>query len=292
MKPTCPHCESRMKSPDKCPKIVRSGTYYRKSDSKRIQRFHCEDCKKGFSMATLHPCYRQHKRHKNEAVRRALCSGVSQRRATRILCLNRKTVVRKLRFLAEQARLTMRSDHVFSPKHSVIEFDDLETFEHTKYKPLSVTLAVAAPSRKILGFQVSEMPAKGLLAKVSVKKYGPRKDLRSRGRKQLFEEIKNFVESNALIKSDSNPHYPVDIKKFFPQATHCAQIGRRGTVTGQSELKKVRFDPLFCLNHTCAKLRADINRLIRKTWCTTKKAERLADHLAMYARYHNQHLKA
>lgn len=52
-------------------------------------------------------------------------------------------------------------------------------------------------------------------------------------------------------------------------------------------MKKVRFDPLFSLNHTCAMLRANINRLFRRTWCTTKVPENLGAHIAMYAYYHN-----
>jgi hypothetical protein len=58
-------------------------------------------------------------------------------------------------------------------------------------------------------------------------------------------------------------------------------------VTGQGELKKTTHDPLFAINHTLAMLRANINRLIRRTWCTTKKPERLIDHLWIYIRYHN-----
>ena len=58
-------------------------------------------------------------------------------------------------------------------------------------------------------------------------------------------------------------------------------------MTGQGELKKLRFDPLFSLNHTCAMLRANINRLFRRTWCTTKKAACLKRHVAVYVRFHN-----
>jgi hypothetical protein len=59
-------------------------------------------------------------------------------------------------------------------------------------------------------------------------------------------------------------------------------------LTGQGELKVGGFDPIFSLNHTCAMLRANINRLFRKTWCTTKKMEMLEHHLAIYALYHNE----
>jgi len=35
-------------------------------------------------------------------------------------------------------------------------------------------------------------------------------------------------------------------------------------------------------------LRANVNRLIRRTWCTTKRIDRLVDHLTIYADYHNR----
>lgn len=131
------------------------------------------------------------------------------------------------------------------------------------------------------------MPAKGNLAKRSVKKYGVRKDERSRGRRRMFQSIKPLIEPDALLRSDCNPHYPRDVKAQFPLAHHETHKGQRGSIVGQGELKAVRFDPLFSLNHTCAMLRANINRLGRKTWCTTKLPERLRGHLYIYARFHN-----
>ncbi|MGZ3656152.1 MAG: hypothetical protein ACXWR1_04035, partial [Bdellovibrionota bacterium] len=57
------------------------------------------------------------------------------------------------------------------------------------------------------------------------------------------------------------------------------------------ELKEGRYDPLFSINHTCAMFRANVNRLIRKTWCTTKSQERLRSHLILYANAHNNRLE-
>jgi hypothetical protein len=216
---------------------------------------------------------------------------MSQRRIARVLVLNRKTIAKKLIFLARTSRLEFDMEQASSSLKEIIEFDDLETFEHTKCKPLSVILAVEHKTRKILGFEVSQMPSKGRLAKLSVKKYGFRKDLRFIGRKALFERLKLSVHPNALIKSDSNPHYPWVVKNYFPNAIHQTYLGQRGASTAQGELKKIKFDPLFSLNHTCAKFRADVNRLIRKTWCTTKKPDRLSDHLAIYVQYHNENLR-
>lgn len=285
----CPNCERNGLHRNSCTKIIHYGSYYRTSDSKRIRRFRCLLCKKSFSNATFDPCFAQKKRHVNELLRRLFASAVSQRRAARVLLLNRKTVVRKFIFLGAKAEFRLNARNASLPKVKTMEFDDLETFEHTKLKPLSVTLAVESQSRRFLGFSVSQMSAKGHLSKLG-KKYGRREDQRSEGRAELFTKIQQFVEPDAVIKSDMNPHYENDVRRFFPECKYLQYKGKRGSTTGQGELKKVKFDPLYSLNHTCAKMRADINRLFRKTWCTTKKPERLYLHLAIFADYHNEHL--
>ena len=276
--------------PDSRTSVVKVGFFRRKSDCRVIQRYRCKLCFKKFSTATDHPAFGQNKRQFNFKLMKLLVSGVSLRRSARILNLSRTTIDRKFRFLGQQAHINFQISNREKQKASVVVFDDQETFEHTKCKPLSITLAVEATSRRILGFEVSKMPAKGKLAHIARKKYGPRLDERSHGRAKLFEALKLLVEPTALFKSDQNPHYPIDLKKAFPNSTHEAHKGQRGSTTGQGELKKIRFDPLFALNHTCAMTRANMNRLFRKTWCTTKVPERLSDHFAIYALYHNLYL--
>jgi transposase-like protein len=268
--------------------IVRNGSYYRTSDGKTLQRFKCTHCQRRFSVATGSRLFNQKKRHVNWRVLRLLVSGVSQRRAARLLSIDPKTIARKLRFLGELCRWR---NHRARQQHPVIErlqFDDMETFEHTKLKPLSVTLAVESESRHIVGFEVSRMPAKGLLAERAVKKYGRRDDERLAARERLFARISPHVNARATLESDENPHYPAVVRKYLPECTHLTTEGLRGCITGQGELKKTSHDPLFSLNHTCAMLRANVNRLFRKTWCTTKKVQSLVDHLEIYAYYHNR----
>lgn len=105
-----------------------------------------------------------------------LCSSVSQRRTSKILGLNRKTVARKLDFMGKLAIKIIPRLNAQHKKARIMEFDDLETFEHTKLKPLSVTMAVESKTRRILGVRVSQMPARGAITKLSIKKYGKRKD--------------------------------------------------------------------------------------------------------------------
>jgi len=286
MKPLCPkNCRSHTISGH----IIRYGSYYRTSDKRKVSRYKCTQCGVYFSQATGQPEFGQKKRHLNYKILRLYVAGVSQNRMARLLNVKQRTVSIKHTFLGLKARLfNYRFRNTNLGKVSFIQFDDLETFEHTKLKPLSVTLAVEEGTRFILGFEVARMPAKGLLAKKSRKKYGFRKDERKEARERLFRRLKPIINEKATFTSDQNPHYPETVKKFFPLAEHITVKGQRGAITGQGELKKIKWDPLFSLNHTCAMLRANINRLFRKTWCTTKKLQPLIDHLEIYTYYHNQ----
>jgi transposase-like protein len=288
MLPKCVYCKPLTENPDPSPNsVVCFGHFVRRCDQKRLQRFRCLECKRTFSEASFSACHYQKKRHLNGNIFELLVSGLSQRRLARILRVNRKTIVRKFLFLGAHSQELLLKTNKDQPKVTKVQFDDLETFEHSKCKPLSVTMAVEEDTRRILGFRVSRMPAKGHLAAISRKKYGPRKDARPLARKELFTELKDLVHEDAIFKSDMNPHYGPDLKRHFPQSKHIAYKGQRGCVVGQGELKAGGFDPIFSLNHSFAMTRANVNRLFRRTWCTTKLPERLALHFAMYALYHN-----
>jgi len=269
---------------------VRYGYYYRKDDQRQIQKYRCKTCYCYFSQATGDPDFGQHRRTINSQVAGLLASLISQRRLAIVLSANHKTIVRKFLLLGERAKHQFSKFNEQFPQATEVQFDELETIEHTKCKPVSVPLMVEKETRRILGFSVAQMPAKGKIAKISRKKYGRRVDHRRRARSNLFKQVRTHISNNAKIESDQNPAYPDEIKLHFPQAQHHSHKGQRGSTSGQGELKKIRFDPLFSLNHTCAQLRANINRLIRKTWCTTKRIDRLELHIYIYALFHNLNL--
>lgn len=292
--PMSESCSRYHTSPRKdCPAsrpIVRNGFFIRKSDRKTILRWRCLLCKKTFSQATSSINFRQHRRDVNQPLLRLVCSAVSQRRSANLLKINPKTVVRKTKFLALQAKNRHRT-FLINQIFTDLQFDEIETFEHTKCKPLSIPMIVNQ-DRKILGFSVARMPAKGLLAKIARKKYGFRPDERRVHLEELFESLKPFIAPDTLFESDECPRYPSIVKRHFQQATHKTYKGKRGCIVGQGELKKIGWDPLFPFNHTAAMLRANMNRLFRRTWCTTKTIEGLTNHLWIYVGYHNEVLTA
>ena len=279
--------------PKDSPQFIRHGSFYRTSDSRLVRRFRCVKCGHTFSRATFHPCFKQHKRRANFQLYKLLCSNNSQRRCARILNLSRNTVERKFRFLAERCRIENQQylkQFEESPLEKV-QFDEVETFEHSILKAVSIALVVSM-ERQILVTEVAQMPTKGPLAQKSRNKYGPRRDDRPKALEEMFEKLKPIVKSDAVFKSDKNPMYPSHLFRAFPNAKHETTKGGRSAVVGQGELKKKLWDPIFSLNHTAAMLRANINRLIRRTWCTTKTLRGLRDHLAIYTHYHNTVLLA
>ena len=102
------------------------------------------------------------------------------------------------------------------------------------------------------------MPATGYLAAVSRKKYGHRPDFRCSGLSALFTSLANKVSKNVQIHSDQHPFYKPIVKAIFPYANYHQSKDVKAAVTGQGELKKKQNDPLFCINHTLAMLRANI----------------------------------
>lgn len=276
----CPRCAATRSN------IALDGTYFRADDSKTIQRYRCKLCRKKFSSATGKPTYRQKKRRINATVRFALASNMCPRDIAELVGVNIKTIAARLIWQAKLSR--EKHQHYLqayieqSGPIKTVQFDDLVTFEHTKCKPLTVPFAVIDGERIPLCFDVASIPAFGHLAKIARKKYPKRKDESQPTRDALFEQLTQWLPPDVTFKTDGHAHYATLIKAYFPEAKHEVFISDRGAIVGQGELKKTVFDHLFSINHTFATVRAKVNRLNRRTWCTTKKPERLADHIAVF----------
>lgn len=269
--------------------VKRDGFYYRKDDSRKIPRFKCKACGKKFSTATFKLEWRQKKRRVNIKLFELLSSNVSMRRCARLLRINRTTVHRKLIYLAEKARREQKKflENLRTDRVTHLQFDDLISSIHTKLKPVSVSIAVDANRRFILGAEVGSIPSFGHLAELSRKKYGRRKNEHEEKLQLLFDKISPVVHPLAEIRSDEHRAYAGFVQKFFPDSRYTQFKGERSTVAGQGEMKKVHYDPLFYINQTCATLRASINRLIRRTWCTSKRMDMLQNHIDILIHYHN-----
>ena len=277
----CPKCHNRA---DKW------GTYRRPKDQKRVQRYRCRECARSFSDQTFAHDYRLRLRHFNQTVFRLLCSGVSQRRIAFIVGTKPVAVSRRVVLFGTVAERNLATYRRARPKAKHVLIDEMESFEHTKCKPLTIPIAVEEKTRKILSLDVGQIAAKGRLAAVARARYGLRRCRRGRVLKSVFRQLQTCCVPDSHFKSDESVHYPSRVRFYFPRASHETFKGRRGCIVGQGELKAGGWDPLFSLNHTYAMFRDNLKTLSRRTWCTTKRPDRLRNLMHLYAWFHNLRL--
>jgi hypothetical protein len=206
----------------------------------------------------------------------------------KVMGVTRRTIVRKFLFMAWQARL--EHNRVVTSgelKTSWVQFDEMETFEHTRLKPLSIALAVRGKNGQILDAQVAEMNCKGHLASISQYKYGFRKDNRDIAREDVLTTVNACSREKILIITDKKTDYPAAVAKWVPNA-EIQQVKRVERLSTKVTVdRKNENDAMFTLNYTASKIRHDMSRMMRKVWVTTKKADRLQAHLDLYIAYNN-----
>jgi hypothetical protein len=217
------------------------------------------------------------------------CSAMTQRRMAFVLRINRKTVVRKFIFLAGLAKEVHEA--FLKNQAGKIErahFDEMETFEHTRLKPISIAIGVNADTGFLLAAELATMNAKGRLADISRKKYGYRSDSRDEARTIVLAQLALIASQSFILTTDHHPAYPALVRKIIPHG-RLIQAKSRGEIRflHQRTRRRNLNDPLFALNLVAAKIRHDLSRMARKVWVTTKKITCLKAHLDLYFAFHN-----
>ncbi len=278
---TCPNskCNNHLKTGGL---FYKKGFYKVKCISTSYRRFQCQACNVTFSSRSFKSDRYHKKIYLNQKLSDLLNHGVSIRASAQLLEMTYKNTYNKFLWLCEQAKAKKQKLQLTARS---LQFDEMETIHHTKCKPLSIAIMVNE-NYQILSLEVAQIPAKGLLAQVSIKKYGIRPDEREDVLHKSFTELKKrLVTDIEELKSDAKPSYVKFPERYFNGVPHFC-YSRRDKDRHRDRLhekftKKV-FDPLFALNQRCAKLRSDIKRLTRRSWCTTKKIENLQGHLDLY----------
>lgn len=277
----CPNleCTSHFGTPAA---FTKKGTNYIRRTHQTVRRFQCKVCRRYFSSRTFQANYRHKKMDLNYKLAKLLVEGCSLRACGRILGLNYSATYLKFLWLR---KVVDQQKEKRSITARTLQFDEMESIEHTKCKPLSIALIVNE-SYTLLGAKVGKMPAKGRLAAFSRAKYGPRKDERREKMRELFSDILTQLPEEPLqVDSDQRPGYTALVREFFPKALyrqHNQAERKRRQERLHEKLQKKRYDPIFRVNHKCALLRSHMKRLVRRSWCTTKKPENLQLHLDLF----------
>jgi transposase-like protein len=283
----CPNVGCRFRRPATTRFFIKKGYFKTKwNGGQLVPRYRCKGCGRYFSSHTERATFGQHRPDLNEQVLHLYASAMTQRRMAICLATNRKTVVRKFLFAAKLARNAHRRRLAAGTlRMSRAQFDEMETFEHTRLKPLSIALAVHATTSELIEARVATMPYRGSLASIARRKYGPRPDTRAAARHAVLRAVRRCSLPALALVTDKHPHYPPLIARLLPFATHIP-VSRTAPLPPD---RRNPNDPLFTLNHTAAKIRHDLSRMARRVWVTTKRKERLQAHLDLYIAWNNRY---
>ena len=209
----CPIC------PNGFTKVIKYGFFTRRCRQKsRIQRYQCKSCHSTFSRQTGTLTYRERRPHLTHKVLKIVMEGVSQRGCARALRCDPRTVARKIRRLGRRAKellLERSPSDVSQGQETEVIFDEMETFEHTKCKPVSIAIAVSSSTRQVIAVKAAQMPPKKKLSAVAQRRYGPRTDQRRETMTEVLREASRLCPNLISLKSDKCPRYPAKISRFL-----------------------------------------------------------------------------
>ena len=278
---------------------IKKGYYKPKHSKHKIPRYQCKVCLKSFSARTGHPLEGSRRPDLDEKVFELFCEGVTQRGIARLLGCNRGTVCGKIRNLSKRVPSLQRKLLSLSRSDvKIFQYDELETYHKTKLKPVSISIAIEPKTRVLVGLFAEQMPCKGKLQKISNEIYGKFKDLRDNAREKTLQNMK-LTAITGKVHTDG----ATVLRKFFKNQTTFDHIPHKrryhlkhkmDDYKPEINLRKEKYplygegNPLWFVDFICAKLRARIAVLARRTWTTSKGISEIQDCLNLFLAYHNK----
>ena len=260
----CIYCNSE--------KVNKKG--YLKTKRGKTQRYQCKTCGKTFTKRNSSINYRHRKQHIREMITKLYCERMGLRGIARTLGIDRKTVVRYFR---ENAGLAREANKARIKQKGLLvtsyaQFDQLETFEHTKRRPVGIQLSIRHKTGEIISAKVGYAPIRALSIS---KRYS-----------QAWNSRVNDSHLRAMIKETKQALNPkastITCDGYRPQIKVLKDDCQEPWITIQTSQKEhKKIDRVF------RRMRYDLSRLGRKTLSTTKSLPDLQNHLDLYTDYHN-----
>lgn len=280
--------------------------FYRKDGYRRPKHNHqpvpvyeCKTCGKKFSATLVKPIRHQKRPDLNRKIFALAVSGATVRRISILLDCDRDTVMRKIEYLAGEAKKhhTRAMEQLAKEGGtSYVMFDELETFVHARHKQLSVPVAIRVKTGHILALGVARMPSSMKLGGAGIQPLPPGGtnwvyNDRPKIVPGVFAQLAPVLKPGATIATDGEASYPKWIKQALPGVRHVVAHSPKETSLGRARKRATgeprETDPLFAINVLFAKARNDLARLGRKTWTTTKSRKALENHLWIWVAWVN-----
>ena len=240
----------------------------------KTARYECLDCFKTFTKRTGAVNYRKRKQELRDKITRMYCERMSLRGIARTLNIDIKTAVRYFLENSEVSKNRNLKDLKQGKiKTSFMQFDQLETYEHTKRRPVGIQISIRHKTGEIISAKVGYAPLRALsVSKKEIETWN--KEFASN--KNLIDML---IESKDALKKNQST---ITCDSYRPQIKVLQNLVKDTSIQIQPSTKEnKKIDRVF------RKMRQDISRLGRKTLSTTKKIENLQRHLDLYIDYNN-----
>jgi CRISPR/Cas system-associated protein endoribonuclease Cas2 len=264
----------------------RRGSFERKCDQRTVQRFKCNVCPRGFSEQTF--CVNYRLKRPDLLVKFFIdrVSKVSHRQSARNHRCSRGTEERQFRRMSAHCKdfheVQLEAITARGGLGEVFLLDELESYEHNRRKkPVTVPVLMERGSGFVIDTRVGTLPAR--------RKKGQRKPpgeevRKSESRKvvrEAFERLRQVApkEGKVRVLTDMKTSYAKILPQLFGE--RCVH---RTTHSGDE--RDVR-NPLWPINHSLARVRDNVSRLVRRNWGGSKLRRWLAGHFSIWTCYRN-----
>lgn len=279
-----PDCPSHSGTPFR----FRSRGFFRRlCDRRVVERFLCLACTRGFSEQSFRLNYRLKRPELLVRLFQDRVSKVTHRQSCRNHACSRSTEERHFRRLSLHCEAFHEAQMAKAAAQGGVQgvflLDELETYEEDRNeKPLTVPVLIERASGFVIDVRVGTLAARG---KRRQKPLGPLEVRRKSESRQVvraaFERLRELTRKQASIcvLTDEKSSYAKLLGELF--GARCQHLR-----TPSTRRRDVR-NPLWPINHTMARVRDNVSRLVRETWAASKLRRWLAGQLAIWVCYRN-----
>jgi hypothetical protein len=280
----CPHQDCASRSAAVPFRYQHHGTFRRLCDGRDVRRFLCLACSRGFSEQTFRVDYRLKRPELLAPLFRDRISKVTHRQSARNHACARRTEERHFFRIALHCEAFHRARlHDLEPGRGIgthFLLDELETYERARLEePLTVPVLIERDSGFVVDARVGTLPAR------SGAKLDPRLPRRVSESRAVVENA--FAILDAVTPKSQELTVLTDEKHAYSKILR-EKFGKRCTHERvPSTLVRDTRNPLWPINHTLARVRDNVSRLVRETWAVAKLRRWLAGHLSIWTCYRN-----
>jgi hypothetical protein len=253
---------------------------------KRNPRYICKTCKKYFRNSVVQGIGKQKRPDINKEIFSRYTSRESLNNIAKEMGITKTTIIRKIDHLAVMCfRYHTKVIEMGLIKTDHVQFDEMETYEHTKLAPLTMPMAVDVASGRIIDIRFGTIKAHGPkisdLAKIHPNpKYSKRINMSQLSSEIVLRTVRQclYGDLEVRIYTDKKTSYSRNIKEVFKG---CNFKHRKVKARYIKIVKEISHPRMALFNSRATWLRNNCSRLSRDTWATTKDPIKLQRHMWM-----------